>query len=206
MGYCERHDTVYAGEECPACAEGGSVDDGLDRPAEGPVSRDEGDERRSVGDEQSAGSAEVGDRVADRVEEALDGDVAVETEAGDVVVGDQSKSADRDERVEVDESETVVDRSEVRHDERTVVNDSVVNRSNVGGDDDATVDDSVVNRSNVGGENGGPEPDRQTRTDTGPSAGGSGHSRPHSCPDCGAEVSRDDAFCTSCGTRLPDGE
>ncbi|MFB6177005.1 MAG: hypothetical protein ABEI99_07670 [Halobaculum sp.] len=185
--YCERHNEVYRGEECPECASDGDP---------------EPDPDPSVDDPDLDG----------RIEDALD---AAGDAGGDVVVGSQEKSIEETDVTEVDRNTTVVDESETVHDESTTIDDSVVSGSNVGGEGGSTeVTDSVVKDSNVG--TGGGDPDEAPGTDRpraersrGDDAGASGaddstgtDADTKFCAYCGEEIPRRASHCPSCGEAL----
>jgi hypothetical protein len=224
MGYCEDHDKVYAGGECPVCS--GDETDGS-----GASSNAETSSQSKADTDPEDGTADVEQVVNDRLDEALGESVDAEAGSGDVVVGDQTKSVDKREHVDIDNSTQQVDQSEVHHDERTEVKDSVVNRSNVGTDEgeNASVEDSTLNRSNVGGGKEATDEGRAGKSSTGSatsSAQDAGRERksgtnseasspkggtdsksssshtPRTCPGCDNPVDPDDAFCMECGTEL----
>jgi hypothetical protein len=203
MPYCEEHNEVYGGRECPVCA---GDDPGGDQDGGG-----------------AAGGSET-DSIGDVVDEALgDARSAVEDAetSGDVVVGDQRKSVDRSTTV-VDDSTEVHDRSTTVEDSvvddstiggasgegdgRTAVDDSVINDSTVGGEGETEVEDSVLNDATVGGEHvesavgdaGTSTPDPETPPQQ-PGSDESGDGETAFCLYCGSEMPATAGFCPSCG-------
>ena len=194
MPYCDRHNEVYSGPECPACA-----DDGGDTaPAESGAG--------------ASGDAGAGGGIDDLVDEAVSAATDAVDDADDVVVGEQTKRVDRsttvvDDSTEVHDRSTTVSDSVVSDSEidagaddgegKTVVDDSVVNDSAVGGAGETEVEDSVLNDATVGDEHvesavgdvGGGEPDPDPAADD----------ESAFCIYCGTEIPATAGFCPACG-------
>jgi len=200
MPYCDEHNEVYSGPECPACT--GETDT----------------DAESAGN-SGGGSDPLGDVVNDAVGAARDAVDAVESD-GDVVVGDQQKNVDRsttvvDDSTEVHDRSTTVDDSIVQGSSigagegngegRTVVDDSVVKGSEVGGDGKTDVEDSVLSDATVGGEHvesavgdrSSPAPDRESKPEPEPDPAENDDSA--FCIYCGTEIPATAGFCPSCG-------
>jgi hypothetical protein len=196
MPYCDEHNEVYSGPECPACA--GETDA----------------DAESAGN-PDGGSDSLGDVVNEAVGAARDAVDAVESD-GDVVVGDQQKNVDRsttvvDDSTEVHDRSTTVDDSIVQGSSigagegngegRTVVDDSVVKDSEVGGDGKTDVEDSVLGDATVGGEH--VESAVGDRSAAAPDPESKPEPKPDPDPDPDPTENDDSAFCIYCGTEIP---
>lgn len=184
VGYCNEHDRVYSGPECPDCTDGSAELDDAAVQSPSQADADTGDDP----DDGTPGS--ITDSIEETIAEATE-NVSVDSEGGDVVVGDQEKVAESSKNVHIDNSETHIDESEEVHDDRTVVEDSVLKDADVG-TDGPTVRDSVAQDSSIA--SGTDEPVESTVSEP----------TPPRCPGCGEEVSADDAFCMQCGNSLQD--
>ncbi len=128
MGYCNEHDRVFSGPECPDC--GGDDSHSDTTQSTNPRQDQPSDSEQSELNPEDSIEKSVKDRIQDASEE-----IAVESEDGDIVVGEQQKSVDKTEHIERDNSTTVHEEVTTTHDNSTTVTDSTVNRSTIGGDD-----------------------------------------------------------------------
>lgn len=185
MPFCNEHNEVYRGEECPVCAESAIQ------------SRD----MESTTDDSAADVNEIVDDALDSV--AGESDVG-EIE-GDVVIGSQDKSITKSDETALDQSETVIDESSTVVDESSNVVDSVVgSKSTIGGESDGGHKDSDNTAGDSGtGTHRKAVPDSESPPDDREQYSASPQDS-RTTDTVGGEETAESKFCLYCGSEIPD--
>ena len=134
MGYCDEHDRVFRGAECPDCA---GDQTHADDPSAGGATNQRSD--REEPDVDFEGNIEQ--TVTERIRDAAEG-LDTESEDGDIVIGEQHKNVDKTEHVDIDNSTEIHDEVTEAHDSSTELTDNVVKDSTIGTDEAGADDES----------------------------------------------------------------